>query len=97
MDGEVCIPHELFQAHSGGTKAETRAGESTKAEPEGIERLSDRQREILGLLIEGKTNPQIAGIVGLSKYTVRHHVSMILSSLNLANRLEAIALVKGMR
>ena len=96
MDGEMWIPHELFQAHSGGSGLASRSRDCQKPEVEGIERLSDRQREILDLVAAGKTNPQIAAIVGLSKYTVRHHVSIILSSLNVSNRLEAIALLKDM-
>lgn len=60
--------------------------------------LTDREREILALLVEGKTNKDIAEILTLSPGTVRFHVSNILSKLGVNNRTEAVslALQKGL-
>ena len=45
--------------------------------------LTDREREILQLIAEGKTNKEIAGTLNLSLYTVDTHRSHILQKLNL--------------
>jgi NarL family two-component system response regulator LiaR len=54
--------------------------------------LTDREREILGLIVEGRTNKAIAQELALSPGTVRIYVSNILSKLGAANRTEAAAL-----
>lgn len=54
--------------------------------------LTDREREILALLVEGQTNKAIARELSLSPGTVRIYVSNILSKLGAANRTEAAAL-----
>jgi NarL family two-component system response regulator LiaR len=60
--------------------------------------LTKREREILVLLIDGKTNKEIAGQLSLSEGTVRFHVSNILSKMGASNRTEAVsmALQQGM-
>jgi len=47
------------------------------------ELLTDREREILQLIAEGKTNKEIASTLNLSLYTVDTHRSHILQKLNL--------------
>jgi NarL family two-component system response regulator LiaR len=54
--------------------------------------LTERQLEILALLVEGLTNNEIAERLILSPYTVRNHVSEILSKLGVGTRTEAAAL-----
>lgn len=54
--------------------------------------LTDREREVLALIVEGKSNVDIADMLGISLSTARFHVSTILSKLNAANRAEAAAL-----
>ncbi len=51
--------------------------------------LSERELDVLALVAEGKTNAEIAAQLSLSEKTVGHHVSTILSKLNLTNRIEA--------
>ena len=51
--------------------------------------LSDREREILGLLAHGRSNMEIARRLVLSPKTVRNHVSNILSKLQVVDRTEA--------
>jgi NarL family two-component system response regulator LiaR len=55
------------------------------------EDLTQREREILVLLTEGKTNKEIAKQLSLSEGTVRFHVSNILSKLGVSNRTEAVS------
>jgi NarL family two-component system response regulator LiaR len=54
--------------------------------------LTARQLEILALLVGGLTNNEIAERLVLSPYTVRNHVSEILSKLDTSTRTEAAAL-----
>jgi len=53
--------------------------------------LSERELEVLRLLAAGKANADIARELFLSPYTVRNHISNILSKLQIANRTEAAA------
>jgi DNA-binding NarL/FixJ family response regulator len=52
--------------------------------------LTDREREILGLLAQGKRNAVIANELSLSAKTVANHVSNIFGKLHVADRAEAI-------
>jgi NarL family two-component system response regulator LiaR len=54
--------------------------------------LTRREREVLSLLVKGLTNAGIAERLGISRSTVKAHVSNILSKLSVSNRMEAIAL-----
>jgi two-component system response regulator DevR len=60
---------------------------------EDLDGLSSRERRILPLLAEGKTNREIAGELCLSEHTVKGYVSDILGKLNLRRRSEAAAYV----
>jgi NarL family two-component system response regulator LiaR len=51
--------------------------------------LSEREREVLGLLARGMTNAEIAERLYLSEGTVRNYVSAILAKLNVADRTQA--------
>lgn len=52
--------------------------------------LTQREREVLTLMIEGLNNTQIAGQLTLSPSTIKSHVSSILSKLGVASRTEAV-------
>jgi NarL family two-component system response regulator LiaR len=54
--------------------------------------LTDREREVLSLMIEGLNNPDIAERLVVSRSTVKFHVSSILSKLGASTRTEAVAL-----
>jgi DNA-binding NarL/FixJ family response regulator len=52
--------------------------------------LTSREREILQLLAEGKTNKEVATALNISPYTVETHRSHILQKLNLHNSAELV-------
>ncbi len=54
--------------------------------------LTQREREVLGLMIEGLNNTQIAARLTVSPSTIKSHVSNILSKLGVASRTEAVTL-----
>ncbi len=54
--------------------------------------LTERQQEVLALVVEGLSNNDIAERLILSPSTIRHHVSEVLSKLHATNRAEAAAL-----
>gem|GEM_PF-2055979 len=58
---------------------------------EELNRLSEREREILMLVADGISNRQIASIVHVTEGTIKNHVSNILRKLRLSNRSELVA------
>ena len=54
--------------------------------------LTPREREVLALMVEGLTNPEIADRLIISRATATSHVSHILHKLGVSNRAEAIVL-----
>jgi DNA-binding NarL/FixJ family response regulator len=60
--------------------------------------LSAREREVLDLLVRGKSNKEIAIDLGIAEATVKCHVSVILMRLNVTDRTQAVvtALRRGL-
>jgi RNA polymerase sigma factor (sigma-70 family) len=58
------------------------------------ERLTEREREVLALVAEGKSNKEIAQALNVTVRTVEFHVSNVLGKLGLTSRVEAAVWVK---
>jgi NarL family two-component system response regulator LiaR len=54
--------------------------------------LTEREMEVLALMVEGLNNPDIAERLVVSRSTVKFHVSNVLSKLGVASRTEAVSL-----
>jgi two-component system NarL family response regulator len=52
--------------------------------------LSDRELEVLQLIAQGKTNPQISADLNIAESTVRFHINHILSKLGVSDRTQAV-------
>jgi NarL family two-component system response regulator LiaR len=90
------LAQAIRSAHAGRATlapAAARALAQTAAQPHRLgEDLTDREREVLALLVDGLSNAGIAERLGISVSTARFHVSAILSKLGASNRAAAAAL-----
>jgi DNA-binding NarL/FixJ family response regulator len=87
----------LLRVHSGGRflpPPVVRALESRMPDSD----LSPREQEVLQLLVNGKSNKEIASELGITNATVKCHVSTILMRLNVSDRTQAVvaALQRGL-
>lgn len=62
-----------------------------------VDTLSDRQRQILALVAQGKTNRQIAKALGLSQQTIKNGVTVILLKMGVKNRTQAALKFHGLK
>jgi two-component system nitrate/nitrite response regulator NarL len=63
--------------------------------PDPLQELTDREREILGLIGTGLTNREIGERIFLSEKTVKHYVTNILQKLQVRSRVEAALIANG--
>ena len=66
------------------------AGAERDVPPRAFSELTTREREVLDLIAQGLSNPEITGRLYLSPKTVRNHVSNIFAKLQVADRAQAI-------
>ena len=66
-------------------------GGGSAAADDRIEILSDQERKVLALVADGKTNKEIAGVMGLSDKTVKNYFSNTLKKLGFSRRSQAAA------
>ncbi len=87
--------------HPGATRAlidEYRRMVAGKAEADPYTTLSDREREVLALIAQGRTTTEIAGQLFLSPHTVQSHREHLMTKLGLHSKTELIkyAIAKGL-
>lgn len=67
---------------------------SPTPEPEWLRQLSRREREILGRLVEGRSNKEIAAELFIAEQTVRNHISVIYDKIGVDDRAQAVRLAR---
>ncbi len=87
LDGRVYLPESIL-----GTEALPHAAAGT-AEASGNWSLTERQKEVLALIIMGLPNKLIARRLNIVESTVKIHVSAILRELKVASRTQALIAV----
>jgi DNA-binding NarL/FixJ family response regulator len=65
--------------------------EGAGAKEQAEESLSDREMDVLRLLVEGQTNKEIALNLGVTDNTIKYHLRRILERLQLQNRAQVVA------
>lgn len=86
LAGGVYVPSSLIDAapaRAGGRPEEPWAG------------LTRRQRDVLALISQGRSNKLIADALAMSESTVKAHVKQIIKRLNVANRTQAALVATG--
>jgi DNA-binding NarL/FixJ family response regulator len=80
-------------AAQGGSPLDPRAARSlleAKAAPDPLDTLSAREREVLGLLLEGLPNKLIARRLQISEKTVKTHLTRVFRALGVTDRVQAV-------
>ena len=65
--------------------------------PDSWHQLTDRERAILELVAEGRTNKEIGAAIYLTEKTVKHYMTNILQKLQVRNRVEAALKARDLR
>ena len=83
----------LAEAHALARRARVRIAPEMETDGAGMDAfgLTQREREVLQLVADGRSNPQIAAELFISRKTASVHVSNILGKLGVASRGEAAA------
>jgi DNA-binding NarL/FixJ family response regulator len=87
FSGGVYIPPEIFDRPRPVPAQRTSATAPVSAADLG---LTERQTQVLALMLQGKSNKAICRVLELAEPTVKIHVSAILKALKAANRTEAV-------
>ena len=91
------LVNALRRVHAGGRFLPTPVTRALSSRVPDSE-LSAREREVLQLIMTGKSNREIASELGITEATVKCHVSVILMRLNVNDRTQAVvtALQRGL-
>lgn len=83
LRGEIFIS----RAHAGRVLAGLR-NRSARANADRATRLSEREKQVVTLLLQARSNKEIASNLEISEKTVKHHMTNLMSKLNARNRVE---------
>lgn len=89
--GALLDPQIMVQLlpHLGRMAAEPPRTPAAQAQPERLALLTERERSILAMLGQGRTNQEISDSLAISVGTVKNHISSILSKLDVRDRTQA--------
>ena len=88
--GGIYIPPEiLLRAEASAAQPGSKRQQASPAELG----LTDRQLDVLALIMQGKSNKAICRVLDLAEPTVKNHVTAILKALQVTNRTEAVIAV----
>ena len=93
LAGGVYVPPAALSARPVPTRPEPAAETAAGVPGTGAPELTDRQLDVLALLMEGKNNKLICRGLGLAEPTVKNHISAILKALGVSSRTEAVLAV----
>ena len=94
--GGVYIPPDILPPRDDSKLPDkSRSAQSRAHSPRDLG-LTERQVEVLSLMMEGKSNKLICRALGLAEPTVKNHVTAILKALNVENRTEAVVAVAAL-
>jgi DNA-binding NarL/FixJ family response regulator len=77
--------------------ARLRGDRQEAQQPDGLQGLTEREREILALVGEGLTNRQIGQRLYLAEKTVKNHISRLLAKLGVERRIQAAVIATQVR
>ncbi|MEO8353278.1 MAG: response regulator transcription factor, partial [Chthoniobacteraceae bacterium] len=85
-------PEELMEAirivHEGGTYFPA-AIATVLADRSKREKLSDREIEVLSMIVKGRSNKEVSSDLGISENTVKFHTTRIFEKLGVMDRVQA--------
>ncbi len=88
--------HAIRVVHSGSVWAPRRVlctfieratASPRKIQPQGEDKISEREREVLKLLVAGHSNKEIGDALGIEERTVKAHVSQLMRKVGVQNRI----------
>jgi DNA-binding NarL/FixJ family response regulator len=91
LAGGIYVPSSLIEA----LPTRTAAAAGTRGFADASNELTRRQRDVLALISQGKSNKLIADALTMSESTVKAHVKQIIKRLRVANRTQAALLATG--
>ena len=94
FSGGIYIPTEIL----GRASASSRRPDAARPAADRVDSpadlgLTERQVEVLALMMQGKSNKAICRVLDLAEPTVKNHVTAILKALKVTNRTEAVIAV----
>ena len=91
FSGGMYIPPEILDRHGPApTQSSAPPASSARRMSAADLGLTERQMEVLALMMQGRSNKAICRVLGLAEPTVKNHVTAILKTLKATNRTEAV-------
>ena len=95
LAGGIYIPPDILAAQPPAAAAPGRPAAAARVTPTELG-LTERQVDVLALMMQGKSNKLICRALDLAEPTVKNHVSAILKALQVSNRTEAVLAVAAL-